>query len=258
MSKNNSFSQIRLFLLFICFPLLAPAEQIPVRYAQGSSHGFLTLETLNGVPVATGEVTQMVHGSRVTSRLIFHFRDGSVDDDQTVFTQRGVFRLISDHHTQRGPFFPKPMDMNIDATTGQITSLGADGKIVQEHLDLPADVSNGLPPNLILNILPSVPETTISYVAPGTKPRLVRLRIKPAGNLPFTIGGLRRKATDFTIHIEFGGIAGVVAPVIGKEPHDYHIWIQKGSPPAFIREEGQIYEGGPVLRMEQVAPTFPR
>jgi hypothetical protein len=258
MRRNYALSQLRLFLLIPCLTILARAEPIPVRYAQGSSHGFLTLKTLDGVSVATGEVTQTVHGSRVTSRLIFRFRDGSVDDDLTVFTQRGTFRLISDHHIQHGPFFPKPMDMNIDATTGQITSLDADGKFVQEHLDLPADVANGLPPNLILNILPSVAETTISYVAPGKKPRLIRLRIRPMGTLPFTIGGLRRKATDFTIHIEFGGIAGVVAPVIGKEPHDYHIWLQKGAPPAFIREEGQIYEGGPILRMEQVAATFSR
>jgi hypothetical protein len=123
-------------------------------------------------------------------------------------------------------------------------------------LDLPADVSNGLPPNLLLNISPSTAETKISYVVPGTKPRVVRLSIKPTGSLPFRIGGLRRKATDFSIHVELGGLTGVVAPIIGKAPPDYHIWLQSGTPPAFIREEGPVYEGGPIWRMEQISPTF--
>lgn len=195
-----------LMVLISCLTVLAPAEAIPVRYPQGSSHGFLVLKTLEGVSLATGQSTQTVRGDRVTSRLIFHFRDGSIDDDLTVFTQRGTFRLISDHHIQRGPAFPKPIDFLIDAVAGQITSRGADRKVTQEHLDLPPDVSNGLPPNLLLNILPSTPETKIPYVVPGTKLRLVRLSIKPTGSVPFTIGGMRRKATDFTIHVELGGL----------------------------------------------------
>lgn len=257
MRKNSSPPSLSLICVLIQLLVVsAHSETIPVRYRQGSSHGFVALKTLDGVPVATGEITQTVQGDLVTSRFILHFRDGSVDDDRTVFTQRGTFRLVSDHHVQRGPFFPKPMDMLIETATGQITSRTPDGKIVQEHLDLPPDVSNGLPPNLIMNILPSTSETKIAYVAPGTKPRLIHLSIKPTDTLSFNVGSLRRKATDFTIHIELGGITGVVAPMIGKEPRDTHLWLQPGKPPAFIREEGQLYEGGPVLRMEQVSPRL--
>jgi hypothetical protein len=61
-----------------------------------------------------------VHGDRVTSRLIFRFRDGSIDDDVTVFTQRRVFRLVSDHHIQRGPSFPKPLDFLIEMPSGTL------------------------------------------------------------------------------------------------------------------------------------------
>ena len=136
----------------------------------------------------------------------------------------------------------------IDGVTGQITSRAEDGKVRGEHLELPPDVSNGLPPNLLLNLLPSTPETNISYVAPGAKPRLVHLSIKPTGSLVFTVGGMRRKATDFTVHVELGGMTGVIAPMIGKEPADYHIWIMAGNPPAFVREEGQLYQGGPIWR----------
>jgi hypothetical protein len=63
------------------------AEPIPVRYVQGSSHGFVALKTLDGVTIATGESTQTVRRGEVTSRLIFRFKDGSVDDDLTVLTQ---------------------------------------------------------------------------------------------------------------------------------------------------------------------------
>ncbi len=233
------------------------ADPVPVRHRQGSAHGFVALQTLEGIRIATGDMTQIVHGDRVTSRIVFRFRDGSIDDDITVFSQRGVFRLISDHHIQRGPSFPKPIDVLIDVVTGQITAHTQDGKVTQEHLDLPPDVSNGLPPNLLMNILPSTPETKLSFVAPTDKPQLIHVSIKPAGDVFFTIGDTQRKATDFVLHVEIGGIKGKIASLTGKQPEDYHIWILGGSSPAFIREEGQLYEGGPIWRIEQISPAFP-
>jgi hypothetical protein len=192
----------------------------------------------------------------VTSRVTFRFDDGSIDDEVTVFSQRGVFRLISDHHIQRGPRFPNPMDIFIDAATGEVTSRTQDGKVNQEHLDLPSDVSNGLPPNLLINVDPSAAETKVSFVAPTTKPRLVHLSIKNEGKVPFTVGHIHLVAIDYVVHVELGGVAGVIAPVVGKQPSDYHIWILPGPAPAFIREEGQLYQGGPVWRIEQISPTF--
>ena len=231
-------------------------ELIPVRHPQGSAHGFLELKTLDGVRIATGDVTQTVHGTRVTSRLTLRFLDGSIEDETTVFSQHGVFRLLSDHHIQRGPSFPKPIDVLIDATTGQVTSRSQDGKVTQAHLRLPPDVSNGLPPNLLMNIVPSAKETRISFVAPTKKTRLIHLSIKNGGEAPFSVGGTHRKAIDYVVHVEVGGIAGAIAPIVGKQPLDFHIWILGGTAPAFIREEGQFYEGGPVWRIEQISPTF--
>jgi len=249
-------SPIAFAISILCLSTMLRADPIPVRYAQGSSHGFLALKTLNGVTLATGESTQVVSKGRVISRLVLRFKDGSVDDDTTVFTQQGVFRLISDHHIQHGPSFPKPIDFLIDMQSGDLTFKGEDGIISREHMELPPDVSNGLPPNLLLNILPSTPETRISYIAPGKKPRLIHISIKPAGVLPFRISAFRRKATDFTLHVELGGVTGVVVPIVGKQPADYHIWLQSGAPPAFVREEGPLYEGGPIWRMEQISPSF--
>ena len=253
------FAFARFFLFFLTAALLAAnlhADPVPVRHPQGSAHGFVVLKTLEGKRLATGDMTQIVQGDRVTSRLLFHFREGSIDDDTTVFTQRGVFRLIRDHHIQRGPSFPKPMDVLVDALTGQITSRSKDGKTRHDHLDLPPDISNGMPPNLLMNLDPSAPETKLAFVAPTDKPRLIHISIKPAGEVPFMIGGTPRKAMDYVLHIELGGLTGVVAPLVGKQPPDFHIWILTGTSPAFIREEGQLYEGGPIWRVEQISPSF--
>ena len=43
----------------------------------------------------------------------------------------------------------------------------------------------------------------------------------------------------------------------GKQPPDIHVWIHGGNAPAFLREEGQFYEGGPLWRIELVSPVFP-
>ncbi len=189
--------------------------------------------------------------------MILRFRDGSVDDETTAFSQRRVFRLISDHHIQRGPVFKKPLDVFINALSGQITTHTEDGKVRQDHLDLPPDVSNGLPPNLLMNLLPSTPETRLSFVAPGDKPRLISVSIRPVGEVRFSVGGTPRKALDYQLHVELGGLAGVIAPMVGKQPPDYHIWILPGVNPAFIREEGPLYESGPIWRIEEISPTFP-
>src|SRR5437773_5530470 len=97
------------------------AEQVPVRHMEGLMHGFLALRTLNGKRLADGEMTQIAECERVTSRLIFRFKDGSVYDDTTIFTQRGAFRLLSDHLVQRGPSFKQPMEASVEPSSGQVT-----------------------------------------------------------------------------------------------------------------------------------------
>jgi hypothetical protein len=232
------------------------ADPIPVRRSQGTFHGFLVLRTLEGSTLATGDLVQIGHDDRVTSRLTFHFRDGSVDDETTVYSQRKFFQLISDHHIQRGPSFPKPLDMLVDAASGQITTRDKDGKTTQDHVDLAPDVCNGLPLVLLLNLDPSAPPSRLSMVAPTSKPRLVHVLLAGEGEDSLTIGGIRHKATNYRIKIELGGVAGVVAPIVGKQPSDIHVWILGGEAPAFVKEEGQFYEGGPIWRIELIAPVF--
>jgi hypothetical protein len=239
----------------------ASAEPIPVRHIEGTVHGFLAVRSKEGRVVAVGDLFQVVRGDRVTARLVFRFKDGSIDDETTVFSQRGNFQLISDHHIQKGPSFPQPMDLSIDVPSGQVKvrSTGKDGKeeVQNEHLDLPSDLVNGLILSIAKNILPKTPETKVSMIVATPKPRLVKVAISPHGEEPFSLAGSRRKATRFRLKIELGGVVGVVAPLIGKAPPEVHIWIIGGQAPAFVREEGPLYQGGPVLTIQLTSPAWP-
>src|ERR1700716_1196110 len=214
-------------LLICALQPSASAEPIPVRHIEGTVHGFLALRPKESRVLAVGDLFQVVRGDRVTSRLVFRFKDGSVDDETTVFSQRGNFQLITDRHIQKGPSFPQPMDVSIDVPSGLVTvrSTAKDGKeeVRSEHLDLPPDLVNGLILSVTKNILPETPETKVSMVVATPKPRLVKVAISPQGEEPFSLVGSHRKAMRFMLKIELGGVAGVVAPLIGKAPPEVHI-----------------------------------
>jgi hypothetical protein len=248
-------------LLICVLQCSAPADSIPVRHVEGTVHGFLALRSKEGHVLAVGDLFQVVRGDRVTSRLLFRFRDGSVDDETTVFSQRGNFQLITDRHIQKGPSFPQPMDLSIDVRSGmvRVRSAGKNGKeeVTTEHMDLPADLANGLIFSISKNILPETPETKVSMTVASPKPRLVKVAISPHGEVPFSVVGSRRKAMRFVLKIELGGVAGVVAPLIGKAPPEIQIWVVGGLAPAFVREEGPIYQGGPVWTIQLTTPVWP-
>ncbi len=255
---NGALRRLRLLPLLTVLAATAQAEIIEVRLPQGSAHGFVEVTTTDGKRIGIGDLIQQARGNNVTSRLTLHFADGSLDDETTVYSQHGTFRFLSDHHIQKGPSFPKPMDVSIDATHGSITSRDPEGQAKEAHIDMPPDAYNGLASTMLMNVMPTRDETKIAVVVAGSSPRIVHLSMKYAGEAEFTLGGVSRKASDYVVHVEIGGIAGVVAPIIGKAPPDYHIWLSGGEVPAFIREEGPLYEGGPVWRIQQISAAFAR
>jgi len=97
------------------------AESVAVRYTEGVVRGFLVLRGPDGAVIADGDSIQFARAGRVTNRLVFHFRDGSLQDETAVFTQRERFQLVSDHLIQRGPSFPHAMEVSIDAASGRVT-----------------------------------------------------------------------------------------------------------------------------------------
>jgi hypothetical protein len=192
---------------------------------------------------------------------MFHFRDGSVDDETTTFRQGTVFQMITDHHVQKGPSFPDPLDVTIDARSGMVTSRTMkDGKweTKTEHMDLPPDLSNGLVSSVVESFPRGATEMKVSYLASSPKPRVVTLSIKPDGKDFYNVGGLKRSCTRYKIHIELGGVAGVIAPVMGKQPSDIEIWLDDGPVPVFMKLQGALYQKGPIWTMEVTSPSWPR
>jgi len=236
-------------------------EPVAVRFAEGVTHGYLTLRTLDGKSLADGELLQAVQGERVTSRLVFYFRDGSVQDETYVFSQHRSFRLLSDHLVQRGPAFPMPMEVGIDGTSGMVTvRYKEDGKekLASERLDLPPDLANGLIFTLLKNIPRKTRQIAVSLVATAPKPRLVKVVIAPVGEDPFTFGAATRQAIHYLLKVEIGGLAGVIAPLLGKQPPDIHVWVQDGTAPTFVKSRGPIYAGGPIWEIRLASPVWPR
>jgi hypothetical protein len=86
----------------------------------------------------------------------------------------------------------------------------------------------------------------------------VKLAITSQGEEPFSIGGSSRKATHYVVKVEIGGAAGLVAPLLGKQPPDTHVWILGGEAPAFVKSEGPLFFGGPVWRIELTSPVWRR
>jgi hypothetical protein len=87
----------------------------------------------------------------------------------------------------------------------------------------------------------------LGLIAPTGKGRLIQLSVTVEGEEPFSpILGIRRRATVFRVHPELCGVAGLVAPVIGKQPKDIFVWILEGQVPGLIREVGPLEDGGPV------------
>src|SRR5258706_1570174 len=85
-------------------------------------HGFLILRTEEGAGIAVGDWTQIAHGESVTSDLIFHFKDGSLYQETTAFSQRSKFQLLQYHLVQKGPTFKHPTETWLNASTGQFTA----------------------------------------------------------------------------------------------------------------------------------------
>jgi hypothetical protein len=237
------------------------AESISVRYPEGTTHGFLALRTLEGKLLASGDLTEVIHGNQMVAHLVFRFKDGSVDDETTILSQRGTFRLISDHHIQKGPSFPHPTNVLINAATGQVTVRYQDKgreKVKADHLNLPPDLANGILLILLKNILPDTKETKVSYVGADPKPRLVHLSITLNGEETFSVAGARHKATLFVVKVEIGGIAGMIAPVVGKKPADTKVWVVHEGAPAFVRADEALYVGGPIWSIQMIGPEWGR
>jgi hypothetical protein len=238
----------------------ARAATVPVRFPEGVVHGFLTLSTPDGRVLADGDSIQLARGDRVTNRLVFRFRDGSLQEETTVFLQRRTFELLTDRFVQKGPAFPHPIEIAIDRPGGRVIvkSMGKDGRerTIDRRMELPADLANGLVPTLIKNLPDGVGETTVSYLVATPKPSIVSVGVSREGEDGVRVGASRRTVERWVVRVKLSGIKRTLAKLLGKLPPDTRVWILDRDAPTFLRSEGPAWLGGPMRDIRLTSPEW--
>jgi hypothetical protein len=236
------------------------SDVVKIRHREGPARGFVVVRDLSGQVVGGGELIQVEKRNRLVSHLILHFKDGSLYDDLTEFTQRDNLKLLRHHLIQSGPSFKLRMETNLDASTGRFTvryTEKGEEKEINEHLDLAPDVSNGLTWILLKNLDPSTESAEVSMVAASPKPRIIKLQVRREGPATFAVGGKKLRALHFRVHTKISGVAGAVARLLGKQSPDGEIWILDGAVPLFLKFEGPLYSEGPIWQIEPVTAVGP-
>jgi hypothetical protein len=251
-----------LLVLMTSLSLRSPlaAAPVPVRFAEGSLHGFLVLSTPEGALIASGDLLQVSRDGEVGSRLVFHFKDGSVFDETVVFTQRNVFTLQSYHLVQRGPVFPEDTEISLERASGKYhvkTRARKDGreKVRDGTLDLPPDTYNGMVLTVVKNLSRGAGET-VHMVAFTPAPKLIKLKLIPADEQKILVGGSEKTATHYVLKPILGTWLKLFASLLGRVPPDNHAWIVTADVPAFVKFEGPLYMNGPVWRIELTSPRW--
>ena len=172
-----------------------------------------------------------------------------------------MFKLLTYKLVQKGPSFKTQQAFSLDTSTGKVSVLYADKdgkeKSIADQLSLPPDLANGIISMLLSNIDPKT-ETILSMLVSTPKPRLVKLKISAVGQDAYSVAGIGAKATHYLIKIDIGGVTGVVAKVVGKQPPPIDFWVANGNAPIFLRSEGPLYEDGPLWRIELASPAWPK
>lgn len=243
-------------------PVWANAKSVAVSYAEGAAHGYLGLRDRRGENIAHGEVLQTVRGTLVESRLVFHFKDGSLFDERTTFSQRRVFRLQKYRLIQRGPSFPEELDIRMDRKTGRFrvrsrAGAGQSEEVTTGRLAMPPDAYNGLIGTLLKN-LPARKGATVRIVAFTPEPELIDLDLRPEAKEPVQVGDLLKTATRWVLEPRIHGVVHFFGKVLGQLPDEfrYRFWIIHDGIPMFARFEGPLHLMGPVWRVEVLSPRL--
>src|SRR6266581_4417657 len=138
----------RVAVLILAFTIAhvgaAVAGPVTVRYAEGVTRAFPTLRSTDNEKLAQGDLTQVVRGDRVESRLVFRFKDGSLYDAMDRSTGRYAVHYRADDDSPE--------------------------EIIQGKFDIPDDAYNGMLSLVVKNLAPRTAEgprttDTVSIVA---------------------------------------------------------------------------------------------
>jgi hypothetical protein len=228
------------------------ADPVAVRFLEGPTYGVVSLSSLAGEVLADGELIQTVRRRQVESRLVFRFRDGSLHDETTVYTQDRVFRIVSYRMVERGRAFPHATQVAFDRATGRYTVRFREKSQAEEErqegtVEMPADLYNGMGSTLARHLNGGRATGHILVFTP--KPRLLIMELSPAGEDTFRIAGVARAATRYLMKLEVKGAMGVLATLTGNDPPSVQYWIAKPVP-GFLKFEGPMFLKGPTWRVE--------
>lgn len=233
--------------------------QVPVRYVEGTVHGFLELRSATGAVLAHGDALQVVRDQDVQNRMVFHFPDSSVFEEVVTYTQQGVFAMQTYHLVQRGPAFERDIEARLSRSGEYVvkTKSHKDGREKQYTgtLDLPPDVYNGMIITIAKNLVPR-DTREVRVVAFTPRPRIIGLELTPVGSARVMLGEHAETAVHYKLKPHLGTALRFFATVAGKAPPDSDVWIVTDGVPGFVRFEGPMYSG-PVWHLRLTSPTLP-
>jgi hypothetical protein len=237
------------------------AAPVAVRLPEGNTRGFVVLRSPEGEVLAHGEMRQRPVRGGIESRLSLAFKDGSKREEAVVFSQDKTFRLERFHLVERGPSFPTN-EVSFDRKSGQYKARTQEKKGGEERtsagpLEMPPDLYNGMALVLLKNLADG--QRANAQIAVFTpKPRLIKMQLVPEADDAVRFGPSTLTVRRYLVKLDVGGLAGLIAPVIGKDPPDSRYWMATGDVPAFVRFEGAMFLNGPVWRIEMTIPEWPR
>jgi len=240
----------------------AAAAPVPVRFAEGVTHGFLTLRSApENALIASGELLQVARDGQVECRMVFRFPDGSLWDEKVVFTQERVFIMQTYNLMQTGPTFAEDTEISLERASRKYrvkSTARKDGReeVLEGTLELPPDTYNGIVLTVAKNFLKGEGET-IHVVAFTPMPRLIQLELVPDGEHKVLVGEHSKAAVHYVLKPRLGPWLKVFATLLGRNPPDLHAWIAYDQVPTFVRFEGPLYTAGPVWRIEMISPRWP-
>lgn len=240
-------------------PAGVAADPVAVRFIEGITRGFLTVTGLDGKPLGQGDITQVAHPGYVESRMILRLNDGSTHDESVTFTQNKVFKLGRFKLVQKGPSFPEPVEISLNAATGEYLVKVFPGdagreKIHRGALEVPPDTYNGLLTTVLRN-LPRGAGASVHYVAFTPKPYVIKLELRPQGNQKVRVGDESWPVTRYDVEPRLGFLLKVGAALLGKTPERQQCWILADPVPAFVGCETTIASGVPPWRIGLGSPA---
>jgi hypothetical protein len=230
---------------------------VAVRSVEGVTRGLLTVQSTDGTLIGQGDLTQLVRGGRAESRMVLRLHDGSLYDEEVVFTQDRVFSLVRYKLTQRGPSFPESLQVSLDGKTGEYEVRARKEDEDSEYsgrLDLPPDIANGMFIMLVRNLGDRL-SASVHTVAWTPKPRIIQVDIVRAGSDQARVAQETRATRRYELRPKLGVLMSLGAKLTGRRVEPTVCWILDDPVPAFVECEGALGSSEAIWRIGVVSPS---